>query len=106
MVRILKNMRNKLVNDGVLADGIAPSYYLEGLLYNVPKEAFGSTYANTFATAINWLSKADRSKMRCANEEYYLFGNSAVQWSTTDFDLFLKAVVNLWNRWGGGVRMI
>jgi hypothetical protein len=32
MARILKNMRGKLVEDGTIADGSAPSYFLEGLL--------------------------------------------------------------------------
>src|SRR3989339_1948869 len=36
MVRVLKNLRSKLVADGALKAGVAPSYYLEGLLYNVP----------------------------------------------------------------------
>ena len=37
MVRILKNLRTKLVEKKMLqSSGVAPSYYLEGLLYNVP----------------------------------------------------------------------
>src|SRR5260221_5761471 len=34
MVRILKNMRERLVSDGEITKATAPSYYLEGLLYN------------------------------------------------------------------------
>ncbi|WP_230333128.1 hypothetical protein [Xenorhabdus nematophila] len=55
MVSILKNIRSKLVDDGALQPGIAPSYYLEGLLYNVPNEKFGSSYADSFVNAINWI---------------------------------------------------
>ena len=36
MVRILKNLRGKLVDDNLIKMDIAPSYYLESLLYNVP----------------------------------------------------------------------
>ena len=32
MVRILKNMRSRLVEDGSIEKGSAPSYFLEGLL--------------------------------------------------------------------------
>ena len=30
-------MRSKLVDDGIIEKGTGPSYYIEGLLYNVPK---------------------------------------------------------------------
>ena len=36
MVRILKNLRGKLVDDNLIKIDIAPSYYLECSLYNVP----------------------------------------------------------------------
>jgi hypothetical protein len=35
-VRIFKNMRHRLIDDRLLRDGAAPSYYIEGLLSNVP----------------------------------------------------------------------
>ncbi len=44
MVRILKNMRTRLVEDGSIPQGTAPSYFLEGLLYNVPDDKFGDSY--------------------------------------------------------------
>ena len=99
MVRILKNMRNRLVNDGTLDSGIAPSYYIEGLIYNVPDDLFASTYGATFVAAVNWLLKADKSKLVCANWQYYLFGNSAVQWSEASSNVFLTKVIELWNDW-------
>jgi len=67
MVRILKNMRSRLVNDGVTAEGSAPSYFLEGLLYNVPNDKFGTSYGDTFVAAMNWILEADRKKFVCAN---------------------------------------
>jgi len=53
MVRILKNMRSRLVNEGTIPAGSAPSYYLEGLLYNVPNGNFGGSYGDTLVNAIN-----------------------------------------------------
>jgi hypothetical protein len=35
LVRIFKNARQRLIADGVIQPGVAPSYYIEGLLYNV-----------------------------------------------------------------------
>jgi hypothetical protein len=100
MVRILKNMRSKLVEDGAIADGSAPSYFLEGLLYNVPDDKFGKSYGDTFVAAMNWILQADRSKFVCVNKQYYLTRDSATEcWPSADCDGFINAVVELWNGW-------
>lgn len=99
MVRILKNLRGKLVSDGLLNDGVAPSYFLEGLLYNVPNSLFVTSYQDTFINAFNWIVENDRSKFICANAEYYLFGESSVNWRTANCDAFLDAVKRRWDSW-------
>ena len=38
-----KNMRNYLIDQNRLRDGLAPSYFLEGMLHNVPNDRFGAT---------------------------------------------------------------
>lgn len=53
MVRVMKNMRSKLVADGTLDPGAAPSYYIEGLLYNIPNEKFGTSYGDCFVNGFN-----------------------------------------------------
>jgi len=99
-VRILKNMRSRLVDDGVIEPGCAPSYFLEGLLYNVPDDKFGGNYNDTIVAAVNWILNADRSKFVCANKQYHLLGDSSsVQWSAANCDRFLAAVSKLWNDW-------
>ena len=100
MIRILKNMRSRAVEKHLLEDGAAPSYYLEGLLYNVPDSLFGTSYGNSFVEAIKWLQATDRSKLLCANEQYYLlWEGSPVTWRAAKCDAFLAAVVKLWNEW-------
>lgn len=100
MVRILKNMRNKLVADNMLKDGIAPSYFIEGLLYNAPNNLFGNGFGNTFVATINWLDKGDREKYVCVNEQYYLLHpTSTVTWRAENCETFIRAVCNLWNEW-------
>ena len=101
MVRIFKNMRSKLVEDGVLADGIAPSYFIEGLLYNVPNEKFVASLGDTFCNCLNWLLEPEKTRPVCANEQYYLLGDDIhVQWAPKNKTVFLNALVNLWNTWG------
>lgn len=100
LVRIFKNARGKLVNDGTIEKGLAPSYYLEGLLYNVPTDCFGATYVDSFVKCINWLYVADRSKFLCANEQYRLLDdNPDVSWTSAKCNEFLNAVIGLWKGW-------
>jgi hypothetical protein len=100
MVRIVKNMRNKLVDDNIIKSGIAPSYYIEGLLYNVPNDKFGTSYGDTFVNAMSWILQADRSKFVCANGQYYLVRDNAhTCWPKANCDQFLNAVTSFWNNW-------
>jgi hypothetical protein len=100
VIRIFKNARQKLIEHGSLGTGVAPSYYIEGLLYNVPNDKFGMSYVQSVVNAINWLNDADHSKFVCANEQYALFGDNAdVTWSTPDCDTYLNGLVELWNGW-------
>ena len=96
MVRILKNMRSKLVADAKITKDIAPSYYLEGMMWNVPNDKFGTSYQDTFINSINWLCQTDRSKLKCANEQHALLGTSNVQWPSDKCDMFLSAIIQLW----------
>lgn len=101
MVRVLKNLRSKLVADGDLKAGIAASYYLEGLLYNVPNANFGNSYADCFVNSMNWIqTEADKDKLLCANEQYYLLWNGThTSWEKADAEAFIEAAIKMWNEW-------
>ena len=100
MARVLKNLRGKLITEKMIASGIAPSYYLEGLLYNVPDDKFTTSYEDCLVNCINWILEADKSKFVCANEQYYLLReDSPVTWRESKYDEFLAAAVKLWNQW-------
>ena len=100
MVRILKNMRSKLVEEGSISKDTAPSYFLEGLLYNVPNEKFGTNYGDTVVAAMKWIVEAQRENWVCANEQYYLRRDFAAEcWPLADCDGFINAVIKLWNGW-------
>ncbi len=101
MVRVLKNLRSKLVADGDLKAGIATSYYLEGLLYNVPNAKFGNSYADCFVNSMNWIqTEADKDKLLCANEQYYLLWNGThTSWEKADAEAFIEAAIRMWNEW-------
>jgi len=98
-VRILKNIRNTMISKGYLEKGIAPSYFLEGMLYNVPNILFGKNYFNTIENTINWvINSPDKSQLVCANEEYLLLHPySPVTWREENLTKFLRALGNFWN---------
>jgi hypothetical protein len=100
LVRIFKNARQRLIENGAIDVGVAPSYYIEGLLYNVPPKHFGTSYATSMFECLSYLTNANRSAFVCPNQQYQLLdGNSDVTWNTANCNAFLSAVVDLWNQW-------
>ena len=99
-VRIIKNMRNAMIRDGYTPAGEAPSYFLEGMLWNVPNANFGTNCQTTIINLLNWLLECDRDKLVCANGHYYLcHPTSPVTWRAEKRDAFIDAAVRYWNDW-------
>ncbi len=99
MVRIFKNLRTSMVESGELQDGVAPSYFIEGMLYNVPNDRFMGSLQQQFVNALNWLLEAQRDQLLCANEAYYLVRDADHNcWPVANFLTFLNSAVARWNR--------
>lgn len=100
-IRVLKNMRRSMISDGYIADGIAPSYFIEGMLYNVPNDHFVSTHKQTIENALSWLERSNVPDLLCANERYYLVRDgSSVCWNANDFRNTLTSMRQYWNTSG------
>jgi hypothetical protein len=101
MIRVLKNLRSCAIDKGMLSQGVAPSYYLEGLLYNVPDDKFSTFYGETFVNAINWIQReANKSVLVTANEQFYLLRDGVKTcWPKADAEQFLTAAIRHWNEW-------
>jgi hypothetical protein len=99
-VRMFKNARTYLVDQGSLSDDVAPSYFLECLLYNVPDPAFGQSLEDSFVQVWNWLWKdAPSNTLLCQNGQLLLFGTAPEQWQTSNAKIFLEALRKLWENW-------
>jgi hypothetical protein len=101
-VRIFKNMRRRLVEEGKLAKGIAPSYFIEGLLYNVENSCFiGTSWQVIVRQVLEWLNKNnDRSKFVTASRQHWLIREGEpVCWPAVNCQAFIGAVTKLWNDW-------
>ena len=100
-VRVLKNMRNAMIYAGYIADGIAPSYFIEGMLYNVPNGDFSWSHQQTVENSLSWLEHCSVPDLLCANERYYLVRDgSQVCWNNTDFQATLTSMRRYWNSAG------
>ena len=100
-VRAFKNMRNRAVEEGLLREGVAPSYYIEGLLFNAPLGAFNTDMQTTVASCLSWAVATDRSKLPCGNYYHWLVrDNEKTSWPVADCDAYLDAMVKLWGGWG------
>lgn len=97
MVRVYKNMRNAMVEKGLLAEGVAPSYFLEGMLYNVVSEKFVGTYSNMWVECFNSTVTADMTKLECANGLHWLVRDGTpTSWPIASFNTFTTAAKKFW----------
>lgn len=101
MARVFKNMRSRMVEDGLIKTGIAPSYYIEGLLYNVPNDKLTSSYQDCVVNTLNWYrQEAKKGDLVCANEQYFLLREGLhTCWQQENCDAFVEAAIGLWNKW-------
>lgn len=97
-IRILKRVRNELVNAGGWDRKRSPSYYLEGLLWNVPDDLFRGGYTSVFPNVLKYLwedltAKRGREELRSymqANNVFVLFHQSF--WNVNDAIDFIEAI--------------
>ena len=97
MIRIFKNMRNTMIEKRLLANGMAPSYFIEGMLYNVPNDRFGGTYQQTWINCFNHIVTADRDRLVCANYMHWLVRDGTpTSWPVANFSIFMAALKKYW----------
>ncbi len=101
-IRIIKNMEVRMVNINQISDSLAPSYFIECLLYNVQNIKYQHTnYYNTILSILNSLyefSDEDLDKFVCQNYQRYLFGSSNQQWNKKDCKKFISELIDFWNK--------
>lgn len=102
-VRMFKNARSVLVENGELEKKKAPSYFLEGMLSNVPDSYYCGTYANRYVSILDWLCTAFSAglpdKFTCQNGQQWLFGNTEEQWNAENASYTIGKLLDLWSGW-------
>lgn len=99
-VRMFKSARNHLESEGLIGADLAPSYFVECLVYNAPDYAFQPRFQETYCEIVNWMGRTSLEGLLCQNGQQRLFGPSPEQWSTDDAREFIGRLVDLWNDWG------
>ena len=98
-VRIFKAARNQLISRGALDPGVAPSYFIECLLYNVPDRLFRGELSATYIGILQWLETAPMRNFETQSGRTKLFGPRDEQWSPERARRFVSALRQLWEGW-------
>ncbi len=100
--RIIKNMKARLVDLNRISNDLAPSYYFECLLFNVPSGNFNQSYNQDIVGIIlDYLAiQSDAGKLGefiCQNECRPLFSGVDPHWDIESCKLFLQQLIQLFN---------
>ena len=87
------------MSDGKIDTTVAPSYYIECLLYNVPDRLFSQQLGTTYVHVLQWLGSAQTRSFRSQSGSIELFGPRPEQWSVDEMRRFTAALQHLWNGW-------
>jgi len=100
-IRIIKNIKSRLVGSGKIGSSLAPSYFVEGLLYNIPDSDFqNNTHSSRVLALLNTFDSYSDTQLEslvCQNRQRYLFGNSKQQWNIVDCKVFRSYLIKFWN---------
>ncbi len=92
-VRVFKNIRCRAIDLRLLDSKVAPSYFIECLLWNVPDYLFSGTYQERMIGILDFILKADRSRFFCQNNLHLLF--SWDQWDEGSMGAYLGALLKV-----------
>jgi Nucleotidyltransferase domain len=101
VVRVFKNARRHETAD--VDKDLAPSYFIECLLYNVPNRYFRVSLSRAYLNCLDWLRahRAEFIGFQCQNNLVRLFGSGADQWSTDSAYKLIQALSDQWDTWHG-----
>jgi len=98
-IRMFKAIRNHLIKNDAIGDGIAPSYFIECLLHNVPNDLFRPSFSQSYYGIVEYLTTASLQQFKCQNGVQELFGPSRDLWSVDEAQRFVQALGRLWEKW-------
>lgn len=99
-IRMFKNARNKMREQSIIPSEAAPSYYVEGLLYNVPNRYFKkSVLRDRYDSTVSYLERTDNSGFEEQCEMFPLFDEHEDRWTEQRGERFISGLRELWEDW-------
>lgn len=102
-VRMFKHARSYMIDHGQIDKDLAPSYFVECLIYNAPSALFDASVDITYGSIILYFwalnEKGELADLQCQNHQLPLFGNRPDQWKLSDGQTFISALWDLWQNW-------
>ena len=98
-IRMFKNARAQLVEEGRLGPNAARSYQIECLLYNVPDRLLAGSYQSAYSSALNWLDRNEFTQFSCQNKLVPMFDGAPDSWNERDAGTLIKALVKQYEDW-------
>ena len=96
-IRIFKHIRRELVEKGLIDKDLAPSYFIENMIYNCSSQTFNGSYSDItlkiFQYLVNDINNGRFSLYQCANEQDLLFSDKT--WKLESAILFINKGADL-----------
>jgi hypothetical protein len=101
IIRIFKNIKERIITDNSQYQEKFPSFFIENLLYNVPNNKYSGNFQSTTYNILDWLennlSVDNSGNFICQSGMFYLFGPLTTQWNIQDALLFRDLAIGKWN---------
>jgi hypothetical protein len=94
-IRMMKNARERAIALGFLDYGVAPSYFVECLMYNIDDSKFRGSWSDIFFATIEAAVSDFRMGFKCQNEIFELFGEKQDQWKLDSANKLASALLKL-----------
>ena len=95
-IRVFKNAKSYMEKTGLILSGLAPSYFVECMLYNVPNHFFVYNLRDRWTVILVWLwQQANLDIFQCQNGQSMLFGSGPEHWSVPRAQQFISALTML-----------
>lgn len=100
VVRIFKNMRQRMIATGLQNSSDSPSYFLEGMLSNVPNYLFENSHQRTVENCYSWLRDQNPAELTTSSRLHWLCRDEvATSWTSAKYFKFLEDLNLLWRDW-------
>ena len=92
-IRMFKNARAQLVEEGRLGPDTARSYHIECLLYNVPNRLLACSYGSAYSSALYWLRDNNLTRLPSQDQQVLLFDSGPDSWNEREARSLIDALV-------------